>query len=448
MLQALRASLTTLTGASLLATMLSPFVTAAEPVLVADINIEGGGVLHPALFDGELVFAYNNGTNGEEPWISDGTVDGTRLLVDLVPGGDSSAPQDFVAVGDRLFFTADDGRNGRELWVYEAGQDRARMLKDIHPSGSSTPHTMVPWQGGLFFFADNGSDGHEPWFTDGSSAGTVAIADIRPGALGSSNGLPLATTGVLGDHIYFLANDGSNGLELWRSDGTQGGTELHADLVGGSGAPFYYSGFAATSSHLFFAVNLDGAARLMVTDGTTTTRAGTIAASGLTVVDDTLFFMGDDGPRNRELWTSDGRDISIVQNLVPDSDGEIVYHSGIGALTAIGDQLLFSADHPDHLFDRELWISDGTAAGTTFVHDTWPGGRGTPGDPRLFTPFDSQRFAFLANVDGSFGSAYLWLGNLDGSGARQVGSMNRAGGGVDGGELFSAGNGVLFAVVH
>jgi len=423
-------------------------ISAAEPVLVADINIEGGGVLHPTVYDGQLAFAYNGGEEGEELWISDGTSSGTRLLVDVVPGGASSAPADLVAVGADFYFTADHPRQGRQLWMYSASTGQARMVKVINENGSANPHTLVPWQGGLFFFADDGSHGQEPWFTDGSSAGTHLIRDIRAGSAGSSSGLPTGTTAILGPHIYFLADDGSTGKELWRSDGTASGTTLHVDLVSGSDDAFIYPGFAATSSHLFFAANLNGAARLVATDGDTTGPLGTIQASQLTVLADTLYFMGNDGPRNRELWTSDGEGISIVQNLVPDSDGENSYGIGIGDLARVGDRLLFSADSPDHLYDRELWISDGTVAGTDFMADIWTGGRGTPSAPHNFVPFDADRFAFVASEGASFDGRRLYLGQRDGSAVQRLGSMHPADEGVTTAKLFGTGNGAVFAIVR
>ena len=36
--------------------------------------------------------------------------------------------------------------------------------------------------------------------------------------------------------LYFAANDGQNGMELWTSDGTTAGTSLLKDIVSGSGS--------------------------------------------------------------------------------------------------------------------------------------------------------------------------------------------------------------------
>ena len=68
--------------------------------------------------------------------------------------------------------------------------------------------------GTLFFGADNGVGGVELWKSDGTTAGTVLVADIRPGASGAAVSLPTKVNGTL----FFRANDGSTGSELWALD--------------------------------------------------------------------------------------------------------------------------------------------------------------------------------------------------------------------------------------
>ncbi|GBE39483.1 hypothetical protein BMS3Bbin08_02106 [bacterium BMS3Bbin08] len=56
------------------------------------------------------------------------------------------------------------------------------MVKDINPdSSSSSPNDLTNVNGTLFFSADDGTNGCEPWKSDGTTAGTVMIADINPG---------------------------------------------------------------------------------------------------------------------------------------------------------------------------------------------------------------------------------------------------------------------------
>src|SRR5436309_259762 len=52
-----------------------------------------------------------------ELWRSDGTLTGTKLFADLVPGYGDSNPHDFVATSDRLYFVDNIiGSNKQHLW--------------------------------------------------------------------------------------------------------------------------------------------------------------------------------------------------------------------------------------------------------------------------------------------------------------------------------------------
>ena len=53
--------------------------------------------------------------------------------------------------------------------------------------------------------------GNELWKSDGTDAGTVMVADIVPGTGGAS---PHELTNVNGT-LFFFANDGIHGDELW-----------------------------------------------------------------------------------------------------------------------------------------------------------------------------------------------------------------------------------------
>ena len=67
--------------------------------------------------------------------------------------------------------------------------------------------------GTLFFSANDGVNGQELWKSDGTAAGTVRVKDIRAGSAGS---IPSGLTNINGT-LFFSANDGVNGQELWAS---------------------------------------------------------------------------------------------------------------------------------------------------------------------------------------------------------------------------------------
>jgi ELWxxDGT repeat protein len=65
--------------------------------------------------------------------------------------------------------------------------------------------------GSLYFSADDGRHGRELWTSDGSEAGTVILDDLYPGAHGSR---PRPTL-ELGGEVFFVAKTPATGRELW-----------------------------------------------------------------------------------------------------------------------------------------------------------------------------------------------------------------------------------------
>lgn len=232
--------------------------------LLKDINESeniGSGIEHPVQMNGILYFSANDGSAGHELWKSDGTADGTVMVKGIRPDRLPSDGQTLIGWGPRfltnvngtLFFTASDGTNGRELWTSDGAESDTRMVKDINSSGNATDVSLTlpvryltAVNGTVFFAANDGSTGYELWRSDGTETGTVPVKDIRPGAVGSS---PANLTNV-DDRLFFSANDGIHGNELWQSDGTETGTMLAADIMTGS-----YSSdpirFLATDHRLF-----------------------------------------------------------------------------------------------------------------------------------------------------------------------------------------------------
>jgi ELWxxDGT repeat protein len=141
-------------------------------------------------------------------------------------------------VSGTLFFSADDGNVGHELWKSDGTPGGTVLVRDINPaSGHSYPRHLANVNGTLFFAANDGTRGHELWKSDGTSTGTVLVKDIRPGPTGLNSSNPYSLTNVVG-RLFFIANDGTNGRELWISDGTSTGTVLVKDINQGAGHAF------------------------------------------------------------------------------------------------------------------------------------------------------------------------------------------------------------------
>lgn len=178
---------------------------------------------------------FTRNTFGQELWTSDGTTDGTELIATEI------SPEELTSVGNTLYFTANDGQIGRELWISNGTQEGTQILEDILPpdrdgNRSSNPKNLTDVGGRLFFTADDGQNGRELWVSDGAPENTRRVADLTEGE--DSTRFRDNFTEVNG--ILYFTKDGDGGDKLWRSDGTQAGTfELEPeDLnLGGSTTP-------------------------------------------------------------------------------------------------------------------------------------------------------------------------------------------------------------------
>ncbi len=299
----------------------------------------------------------------------------------------------------------------------------AELLLDINTDpGASTPAEFLEVNGTLFFEADDGTSGKELWKTDGTAAGTVLVKDINPGA-GDSD--PHHLTNVNG-MLFFRAGDGTNGRELWKSDGTAAGTVMVEDIFPGSGAsdPVFLTNVNGT---LFFSAD-DGTngLELWKSDGSA---LGTVLVedilpgsvgsnlSDLTNFNGTLFFRADDGTNGTERWMRDGAATGtvMVKDINPGGDSFPSY------LANLNGTLFFRAD--DGTSGKELWKSDGTAEGTVIVKDIRPGGDNSL--PQYLTSVSGTLF-FMAN-DGSSGWE-LWMSDGTRDGTVMVKDINPGGG--------------------
>ncbi|QDU66453.1 ELWxxDGT repeat protein [Engelhardtia mirabilis] len=304
-----------------------------------------------------------------------------ELLVDINTGppevNPSATPSDFVTAGGRLFFSATDLTHGRELWTLQPPATQPTLLVDLSPgSTSSSPAklTALP-DGRVLFTATATGQGVELWVTDGTAAGTSLVADINAGP---SSSYPTDLT-ARGNEVFFWANDGVHGYELWRSDATTAGTQLVGEIeVGPGGADaFTQLGDIETDGQtLLVPGHVDGAGwGVWLTDGSiqNTIKLASLDNAVFESVEEVVemggkyFFSARNG-LGRELWVSDG----TVAGTGPIVDLNPAGDANPTGLFATSTQVFFAATEPS--FGTELWVTDGTSAGTHLVADLASGG--------------------------------------------------------------------------
>ncbi len=405
----------------------------AGTALVKNINTaeaSGSSPNNLANFNGTLLFQANDGTNGPELWKSDGTTANTLLLKDINAGTNSASPSNPVNVNGTLFFAANDGTGDVELWKSDGTAAGTVRVKDIRAGGSSSPSNLTNINGTLFFAADNGTNGVELWKSDGTQNGTILVKNIFldfyiGGPFSSS---PNNLTNINGT-LFFTANHGLYGTELWKSDGTLGGTVLVKNINSTFGASSSPSNLTNVNGSLLFTAN-DGTngIELWKSDGTL---GGTVLVkdirpgigysgplgsnpSRLTNVNGTLFFSATDSTGDTELWKSDGtlNGTVLVKNIRPGSS----YYGGQlssvpNKLTNVNGTLFFTAT--DSAGDNELWKSDGTLNGTVPVKDIRVVGSSAPDNltnlngTLFFTANDGTNGVELWKSDGTLGGTSL-----------------------------------------
>lgn len=424
-----RAPLSVRLGASIAAILASlAFATGASAALneaerLRDLNPGPlGSSPHGGVpFGHQIVFRASNPSVGDEPWVTDGTAAGTMPL-EVVPGATGSVPGDFTSLGDVVVFLAI-GPGGDELWRTDGTPSGTTRVRDINPGpASSNPRSFIDLGDQAVFRANDGATGVEPWRTDGTAAGTSRVADVNPGPgngvggfffperLGNHvlfNGiepvagselwrLPVAGSGAdlvanialvggsqplqltpVGDTVFFTADDGIVGRELWRSDGQPGGDYQLVEDFDNAATDSGIGGIRALGDHVFFPVEGDGnGTELWRADesGAEIVRdinpAGDSNPQNLTAAGNWLYFTANDGTNGRELWRSDGEPAGTTE-MVADINPAGSSPCGSPGITPLGDEVFFCAS--DGSTGNELWRSNGTEAGTSRVADLNPG---------------------------------------------------------------------------
>jgi ELWxxDGT repeat protein len=200
------------------------------------------------LFNNHVYFNADDGTSTGEIWSTDGTTANTILLKDVV----HSTSQSFVSLllsenlPNKFIFSVSDLATRSELWESDGTPAGTQLFKAfsvvngnrfpfIFPSFvidfTTGTETEPLFQGNKFFFsAATSTEGNELWVSDGTLPGTNRVKDIF---VGTGDGIDLTKSVTFlytSTAFYFAATDSTHGDELWKTDGTDPGTSMVADI--------------------------------------------------------------------------------------------------------------------------------------------------------------------------------------------------------------------------
>ncbi|MBI5852081.1 MAG: hypothetical protein HZB39_13795 [Planctomycetes bacterium] len=245
-----------------------------------------------------------------------------------------------------------------------------RLIRDLDtrplPPLSSAPEKFAAEGALLWFAADDGVHGKELFRSLGTPQSTVLVADLQPGVLGS---YPRQIT-PFARGVFFLADDGGRGHEPHCSDGTSGGTMMLRDFAYGSASSIVTRAFAFGSSIVFFVEDGVHGSEPWVSDGTV---AGTRMIADIEPGRPGSSFWGHvarevDGRACIEfaatsggttgLWRSDGT--TAGTRLVTVLGARV----GTSALAVLPDGRSVFWTGASGVNSLSAWASDGTAAGS------------------------------------------------------------------------------------
>jgi ELWxxDGT repeat protein len=421
--------------------------------LLGDFNNTTAGSfgLGPLALGSVGILYADDGIHGYELFKTDGTAAGTELLKDIAPGPARSIDRMAPPAGGLVYLSADDGTLGDELWRTDGTSDGTIRLTDV-PAGQSfsiLDSVADPDHAGVAILVANQLG---IWRSDGSAAGTSQIANVNtsnvaelngafyflgavPGggasALwrsdGSAGGLTMIRpfSGVtnsrvtaLNGRLYFTATDAtlnSAGDEPWSSDGTAPGTVPLGDLWAGTnpssaqqftsfGGLVYFFAQTASASTSVSLFRTDGSANSAVSLAT----VGTFPAfdfppqQALVPYNGMLYFTGNDSVHGKELWRSDGTAAGTGPFLDLNAGAG---SSSPGAFGLFDGRLYFAAKTPTGTY--EYHSTDGTVAGTTLLRAVAVGFAGQLTPPTFlngrmyFHGFDSLHGLELWSTDGT-----------------------------------------------
>jgi ELWxxDGT repeat protein len=276
---------------------------------------------------------------GRELWVSDGTVGGTNRVTDLAPGFVSgSIPRSgaenraMVSYNGKVYFAGSTTGADAELYSSDGTAGGTTLVYQyVGVSGCDPEHFKV-WNNELYFSAFAASGGGKHLFkTDGTTTTQLSTG------INASNPL------VFNNQLFFIG-----GFDLWKTDGTPGGTTLITTNVS-------TSGYAGANNDYFFTKYYTDVYRSDGTAAGTSLASPELAATAsFSVIDNIMYKTRFDlgGFTSIGLWKSDGTDAGT---------SKIHYGTATGVQHIYDNRVFFS--ETNSASGQELWSFDPLATG-------------------------------------------------------------------------------------
>lgn len=232
----------------------------------------------------------------------------------------------------------------------------AEQVADIRPGpASSAPTSMAVFNDALYFAANDGTHGRELWRLRRGALAPELVDDIVPGPLESG---PARLT-VAGNALYFIATTPATGAEVFRYDGVSP-PAVAADIHPGPASSLFTSAFLTPYGDEVFVSAWDGVAGGddLFAVGPNGLRAFNLSPDGsnphsFAVHDGVLYFSAATASHGGELWAYDGGAAPVrVTDIVPGSGS-----SNPGGVMKLGNKLIFSASNA--FGQRNLHVFEG-----------------------------------------------------------------------------------------
>lgn len=390
---------------------------AAPPARVHDLNVDprngsamlGSPVRTPIIRLGSrIVFVASDGRTGQELWVTDGTDAGTYQLRDTQEGTRSGLGTDAVRVaGDRLFVSGTNWIPSSSIWTTDGTSNGTHRLPGLlHSRGSILgSYSMIASGDRVFFEYYTSALGSELWVAD--EHGAQLVVDLMPGpGSGVAGSLMIASFGD--GRVAYVGTTSGAGAELWVSDGSPTGTSMIADLSTGA-ASSQLQLFNQSDGFVYFTKSR----RLWRSDGTASGTHEVRSTTNQTIQD--VMAVVDAGSfalvmTQTELFVVRASDVAAT---LLSSNPNLTFFVPATQPGVIDGVVVFACDG-----GRQLWRSDGTAAGTFPLTAAWPSGTS------FGSVFQAESFVYVFTTNQGQHDLSRTDGTVNGTSVVGLGAVN------------------------